>query len=274
MEIKIYGLVDPRNNEIRYVGQTKRALQVRLSRHLLDKPKKNNYKYNWISSLKKEGLKPIIIELEICNETNWKEREAHWIQQFNNLTNLTSGGDGMDFYPQEVRDKISMGNKKAWENPEYRKNISNKRKEYWLNPENKKNHSLKTKGKHRTKEMCEKTSKRNIEIWKNPEFREKMTKQSKNLWQDEIYKEKVFKYLKSDAKKEMLREKLKNVPRTEDIKKKISDGCKHKQQISVDGIIYESITIAAKLIPMNRDKLKSRLKSKHFPEYYKIKKEE
>lgn len=274
MEIKIYGLVDPRNNEIRYVGQTKRKLEVRLSRHMLDKPRQNNHKYNWICSLKKENLKPIIIELETCDDTNWKERERHWIGRYSNLTNLTAGGDGVDFYPQEVRDKISKGNKKAWENPEYRKNISKKRKEYWLNPENRINHSLKTRGKHRSKDICDNITKRNLEMWKTPEYREKMTKSSNDKWKDPEYKEKVFKYLKSDKKREMLSKLLKDKPRTEEIKKKISDGCDHKQQISVNGIIYDSIIEASKQIPMNRGKLRTRLNSKHFPEYYKIKKED
>lgn len=273
MEIKIYGLLDPRTNNIRYVGQTKRDLSVRLSRHILDKPKCNNHKYNWICSLKNENLKPIIIELEICNDTNWKERERYWIGQYNNLTNLTAGGEGCDYYPQEVLDKISNANKKAWENPEYRKHISEKRKEYWSNLENRKSYSAKMKGKSKTKEFCENLSNRTTEMWKNNEYREKMTKSSIDLWKNDDYKEKVLSYTKSDKHRKMVSERFKDKPKSDKTKKKISDGCNHKQQISVDGVIYNSIIEASKQIPMNRGKLRTRLDSKHFPEYYKIKKE-
>ena len=146
MEIKIYGLVDPRDNTVRYVGKTKRDLNIRLSRHINDKPIHNNYKYNWICNLKKNGLKPIIIELEICDETNWVDREQYWIQQFKTLTNLTSGGEGINFFTDEIIIKISDSLKKKWEDPEYKKNISKKRIEYWSDPKNRLNQSKKLKG--------------------------------------------------------------------------------------------------------------------------------
>ena len=56
MEIKIYGLLDPRTNNIRYVGKTSRSLNERLSAHLRSNQGKNNHKHNWISLLKKENI--------------------------------------------------------------------------------------------------------------------------------------------------------------------------------------------------------------------------
>lgn len=273
MEIKIYGLVDPRNNEIRYVGKTKNTLNVRLSRHINDKPKHNTYKHNWICSLKKENIKPIIIELETCNESNWIERERYWIKQYSNLTNLTAGGEGCDYYPQEVLDKMSKGNKKAWENPEYRKNISIKRKEFWSNPENRKNQANKITGKIKSKEECAEITKRNIEMWKNDEYREKMNKGASDRWKNDVYREKMLSYLNSEEHKNKISKLFKGKKRTNEEKEKISKNHGSNQPVSVDGIIYSSITVASVLIPMNRDKLKNRLNSKHFPQYYKIKKE-
>lgn len=96
MEIKIYQLVDPRNNEVRYVGKTQRTLTERLSGHmcLIER----NYKRNWIKSLINDGLKAKIELLEICEESNWQEREKFWISFYKNcgarLTNLTDGGQG------------------------------------------------------------------------------------------------------------------------------------------------------------------------------------
>ena len=49
----------------------------------------------------------------------------------------------------------------------------------------------------------------------------------------------------------------------------MSKSSKNKQPIMVDGVKYDSINEASKLIPINRDKLKGRLKSNNFPNYYK-----
>lgn len=95
----IYKLIDPRTNEIRYIGKTKNSLKKRLYEHLTKRnltPK--THKNNWIKSLLKENLKPIIEKIEEVNEDNWIEREIYYIQHFKNkginLTNGTNGGDG------------------------------------------------------------------------------------------------------------------------------------------------------------------------------------
>ncbi len=93
----IYGLVDPRTNFIRYVGKSVDP-QIRLSRHLrphsTDSPK--TYCARWIRSLKTIGLEPTLTILEGPCE-NWEEAERRWIASFplGQLTNLTSGGDGV-----------------------------------------------------------------------------------------------------------------------------------------------------------------------------------
>lgn len=99
MEILIYKLIDPRTNEIRYVGKTKNSLRKRLYEYLT---KRNltakTHKNNWIKQLLNEGIKPIIETLEIVNEQNWIEREIYHIKKLKsdsvNLTNTTDGGDG------------------------------------------------------------------------------------------------------------------------------------------------------------------------------------
>ena len=55
---KIYTLSDPRNGEIKYIGRTFKKIKYRLSEHCAEKD--NNKKCNWIKSLAKQNLKPII----------------------------------------------------------------------------------------------------------------------------------------------------------------------------------------------------------------------
>ena len=58
----VYVLCDPRETDpvkrVRYVGVTKRGLDVRLAGHLADKAK--THKCNWIMSLRALGLTPTI----------------------------------------------------------------------------------------------------------------------------------------------------------------------------------------------------------------------
>lgn len=129
--IYIYKLIDPRNNEVRYVGKTIN-IKRRYKQHLYDKRK--SHKASWVQSLRTLKLKPIIEILEICKNDNWIEREIYWINQFNNLTNLKSGG-GSDYIrttSEETKEKIRLkhiGRKlsKEWKN-KIKKSTKNKRK--------------------------------------------------------------------------------------------------------------------------------------------------
>ncbi len=123
MKISIYTLTDPRTNEIRYIGKTINKLNIRLSKHISNvKYGKLNYCKNWILSLMKLGLKPIIQLIEETNESQWEEREKFWIKQFKlegkRLTNATEGGET----PNHLL--ISIASKKMWENAEYREKHS------------------------------------------------------------------------------------------------------------------------------------------------------
>lgn len=115
----VYGLLDPKNFELKYIGQTydlKNRYFDHLSRRNL---KKITYKANWIKSLVKNGLYPIMIILEIHHTFNdVKKAEEDLISYFSyigcNLTNLTLGGDGRLGRAQtfQIRKKISKKLKK------------------------------------------------------------------------------------------------------------------------------------------------------------------
>ena len=108
----IYGLVDPFTDEIRYIGQSTSPWS-RLKTHLNER--NNTHKCHWIQKCISMGKKPglTIIE-EVKQQNQWQERERYWISYAKknnwNITNSTSGGDGVPDLPQETRERIS----KVW----------------------------------------------------------------------------------------------------------------------------------------------------------------
>lgn len=101
MLIKFYALIDPRNEEIRYIGRTGKSLSIRKSGHLcLSKSNHNSYKKNWIASLKKLGLKPLI---RLIKELDCSWEESHniekalieeYLKDGHRLINLVDKGPG------------------------------------------------------------------------------------------------------------------------------------------------------------------------------------
>ena len=94
--IYIYSLKNPITNEIRYIGKTGN-LHRRLQNHISHSKTLNTRIGNWIKSLIKENLLPIIQVIEECNENNWEEKEIYWIQYYKdlgcNLVNFRKGGN-------------------------------------------------------------------------------------------------------------------------------------------------------------------------------------
>lgn len=79
----IYALIDPRNNEVRYIGQTKNRT-IRYKQHKQDQDE-NAAKHEWIAEIKSLGLEPGYTILE---EVDWDQRlkrEKHWIQHHQSL---------------------------------------------------------------------------------------------------------------------------------------------------------------------------------------------
>jgi len=79
-EYKVYVLIDPIDNLIKYVGCTRNDLKRRLSLHcnsnVLDK-KKNPEKYEWAMRLVSVGLRPIIVPLFTFNSKKEAFTQEH-----------------------------------------------------------------------------------------------------------------------------------------------------------------------------------------------------
>jgi len=93
----IYKLVDPTSKEVRYIGLTFNSLKQRLRSHYSEKSK--SHKSNWVQSLRRQGLRPLIeaIESDISSYDDVCDREIHYIEKYKSeghrLTNMASGGN-------------------------------------------------------------------------------------------------------------------------------------------------------------------------------------
>ncbi len=114
MNYLIYGLRDPRDLRIRYVGKSSSGLD-RPNRHRLSNNIKktfNSPRTVWIRSLLKLELTYEIVVLQrITNKNELNSAERYWIsigKQAGTLTNVTDGGEGASGWrmPEEQRQKI------------------------------------------------------------------------------------------------------------------------------------------------------------------------
>ncbi len=117
----IYGLVDPRTQELRYVGKANNPSQ-RWYNHLCTTEREHNHKANWIKQLRQIGMKPEWFSIEEVDQSQWQEAEIFWIRYFTyigcNLTNGNEGGMGGVSPTPEVRQKRSVALRGRPKNPE------------------------------------------------------------------------------------------------------------------------------------------------------------
>lgn len=109
---EIYMLIDPRTDQVRYVGVTFRGKQrfnEHMSRAVTGGKTHRDY---WIRSLILLGLRPIYQVIEQGRGDGWQDAERRWIahyRQSSDLVNHTDGGDGTPGYipTPELRQKWS-----------------------------------------------------------------------------------------------------------------------------------------------------------------------
>ena len=126
----IYGLIDPRTNELRYVGKT-RDPASRLREHLLScKLRRKTHCNHWLRSVMDDGARPEIFVLEDVPSDRWEEAEQFWIGYARmlgaDLTNHTLGGYGANNWPQALRrqrGEALRGRKREF-SPEHRAKIA------------------------------------------------------------------------------------------------------------------------------------------------------
>lgn len=107
----IYVLIDPRDNEVRYVGKTSNP-KSRLSGHITECKKEStkHYRARWIRSLLKDNIKPIIKFIKVCPLNDFEKFETEYIKIFKSdkLTNSDETGQGNSKRIKEVLDRQSQ----------------------------------------------------------------------------------------------------------------------------------------------------------------------
>ncbi len=81
----IYGLIDPRDRCLRYVGKTHKRREIRLQEHIAAaKEGESSHLYNWLRGLLKEKKEPEIFVLErVPGFDSWEEAERKEGQSLN-----------------------------------------------------------------------------------------------------------------------------------------------------------------------------------------------
>lgn len=120
----IYGLVDPRTAQIRYVGKTSVGLTRRLAQHLREAGRGTvTHRHNWLRELAAAGHSPEIVLLEDAED--WQSAERAWIAALPNLTNQRAGGEGV---PLEAMQRHADNRRGKKRNPEIGRKISEAKK--------------------------------------------------------------------------------------------------------------------------------------------------
>jgi hypothetical protein len=96
----IYVLKNPRTQEVRYVGWTKRSINARMRDHISHARRKHGtHRDRWILSLLSIGLDPLVEVLESGEGAGWADAERRWIAFYRasgaRLVNATDGGEGV-----------------------------------------------------------------------------------------------------------------------------------------------------------------------------------
>jgi hypothetical protein len=97
--IIIYGLIDPRDQQLHYVGCTRRTLKQRLEQHLYSlKAARNSRKSAAILALRASGLRPEAVVLQECETPAEADLAEHeWISNLRmvgcDLWNMQPGGN-------------------------------------------------------------------------------------------------------------------------------------------------------------------------------------
>ena len=121
----IYGLVDPRDNKVRYIGKANN-INKRLCGHIGDMNRKVTPVSCWIKKLHSMNLTPTAKQLMRVSASNWQEAEILTIEQYRrstpNLLNVADGGD-QPYCSKEQRQKNGANNAKKIHNDPVRKEL-------------------------------------------------------------------------------------------------------------------------------------------------------
>lgn len=122
MTTQIYGLFDPRTEELKYIGKAN-CVTRRVKDHMLDFRGVPVDRLCWLEDLKRNKLKPVVEILEEVDVKDWQFWEEFYIGYFKslgiNLLQKRNGKNGLTFANSQTfrkghkpwnKNKIKMGN--------------------------------------------------------------------------------------------------------------------------------------------------------------------
>ena len=204
--VKIYVLIGE-GEGVRYVGATRRRLCHRLYGHWVEaRTGKQNHKAKWLRKCHTEGRKVTIVELESVAESEWKEREIHWIASFGNLTNIDPGGFGLLGRDEATKKKVADAVRRSLQNPVRREAHAAMLRRTSADPSVRAKISLTVKALHAdpgyqerrrdglTKRLCDPQFHANLRDGASrrsatPEWRANQSAAAKRRWADPVYRE-------------------------------------------------------------------------------------
>lgn len=102
----IYGLCDPEDNAIRYVGKANNP-KSRLGGHICTSRRKTTKLCSWIKGIVDRGEKPSMKILERVPVDEWKLAERRWISELSDsgslLFNISPGGNQLTRDPKKKK---------------------------------------------------------------------------------------------------------------------------------------------------------------------------
>lgn len=182
----IYGLFDPRDGTLRYVGKSLKGAADRLASHLCPSSLRDRTKKNgWLKSLLKKSLRPEWEVLDRPQLNGLNEAEQFWIAYYKSigceLLNMTPGGDGHHgrIYSPELREKIGAaqrGKPKPKHSAETRAKMSAAHKGRKATAETRAKMSAAQRGIKHTPESIEAMREVHRANWSKPGYAEKMSR--------------------------------------------------------------------------------------------------
>lgn len=85
----IYGLIDPRNSALKYIGKTHKRRELRLEEHLADAELESSRPLHiWLRELIESEIVPVIFVIErVPGSSNWEEAEKRHIAFWKDIPN-------------------------------------------------------------------------------------------------------------------------------------------------------------------------------------------
>ena len=215
----IYGLVDPRDGAVRYVGKSndpEKRVRQHVRQALRDGP--TNKKKKWLAELHDLGLEPDVLIFATPPMDEWGEREKQVVAELReagaelyNVAEPGCGFDGLDIWGHnpERRRWLRKRNCEMWRDPEFRELYAEKSREYWADAERRRRWSELLKALWENNDEAKakiaalraenwadpdyrrRVTESNVKKWSDPDLLEEHAERTRQLWEDPEYREKV-----------------------------------------------------------------------------------